>query len=136
MADLATIALEFCQVCLEWPDARTSDESCVIVAGGTDGGATLTLDFSDLSAVLEAARHWCDRTKIVMKVTYLSLTGKYYLTWMWNREQFSYACESLAELPDYVMQGCLDAESRRKYEAPPAAVECFRVRELNAMQRN
>jgi hypothetical protein len=55
---------------------------------------------------------------------------------MWNREQFSYVCESLLELPDYVMQGCMDAESRRKCEAPPAAVECFRARELKAIQRN
>ncbi|MGA2136701.1 MAG: hypothetical protein ABSH50_30805 [Bryobacteraceae bacterium] len=136
MSDLATIALEFCHVCLEWPHARTSDESCVIVSGGTDSGAARTLDFYDLSAVLDAARQWCNRTKVFMKVAYLSLTGKYYLTWMWNREQFSYVCESLLELPDYVMQGCMDAESRRKCEAPPAAVECFRARELKAIQRN
>jgi hypothetical protein len=40
---------------------------------GDDG----TLDFCDLRAVLEAARQWCDRRKVVMKVVYLSLTGKY-----------------------------------------------------------
>ena len=136
MADLATIALEFCQVCLEWRDVHPSDEACVIAARSADGGAVRKLDFSDLNAVLDAARQWCGKRGVVIKVAYLSLTGKHYLTWMWNREQFSYACESLPELPDYIMQGCLDAESRRKCETPPVAVECFRVRELNAMQRN
>lgn len=130
MADLATIALEFCWECLGWQRAEVGDGSSVVLGGDC------TLDFSDLSAVLEAARQWCGKRGVVMKVAYLSLTGKYYLTWMWNREQFSYACESLAELPDYVMQGCLDAESRRKCEAPLAAVECFRVRKTSAMQRN
>lgn len=132
----ADVALEFCQVCLEWQDAQTSGEGCVITAGSTDGGAARTLDFSNLSAVLEAARQWCDKRGVVMKAGYLSLTGKHYVTWIWNGGQFSYACEALSALPSYIMEGCMDAESRLKRGATFGEVRQWEADRTTASQRN
>jgi hypothetical protein len=61
-SDLTQTALDFCRECLGWedvialPEDSIMDEAVVIVRGDTDSA----LYYTDLNAVMEAVRRWCD----------------------------------------------------------------------------
>lgn len=137
---LAEIAVEFCRECLRWESAQAGDGSTVVVDSDSFGGVERSLDFSDLSAVLDAAGKWCDRREVSMYLEFIALVRGYYLTWRWTRGEgigdIVYGCESVADLPDYIMQGCLVAEGRLRMNPEPGGLRRWKADRVTRKDRN
>jgi len=133
---LAQIAVEFCHVCLCWQDAEIECGSSVVVSGV----GKARLNFSDLSAVLDAAGEWCDRREVSMYLEFIALARGYYLTWRWTRGEgigdIVYGCESVTDLPDYIMQGCLVAEGRLRCKPEPGGLRRWKADRITRKYRN
>jgi hypothetical protein len=83
-------------------------------------------DSCDMPSVLAAARQWSQARNVTMKVTYLSLTGKHYVSWTWDRDQINYACEFLSELGACILDGCLNVELRMRREVAPRGMRWWK----------
>lgn len=133
---LAQIAVEFCHVCLRWQDAEIVHGTSIVVTMAGNAG----LNFSDLSAVLDAAGEWCDRREVSMYLEFIALARGYYVTWRWTRGEgigdIVYGCESVADLPDYIMQGCLVAEGRLRQNPEAGGVRRWKADRITRRQRN
>lgn len=68
MTHLAQISLEFCRECLGWSHVRTSEAFPGMLVN--DEEAVPTFTYTDLNAVMEAVRGWCDKHDRILETSY------------------------------------------------------------------
>ena len=117
MTDLADIALEFCRECLGWPAAKLSmwgQHSNGMVVSKRSRSVTNRLRYTDLNAVMEAVRGWCDEHDLILETSHYKGS---HMSRVFSNKRCDEAWQHDDNLCKSLLFSCLEANRKLKASA-------------------